>query len=175
MRKPRVSHRPADRLDISQQISHNFTGLLTGLLTGGGVLAKGRPLGIITDPGYVLYVEADCGCFPGGRVPKKLFASVTGLSRGDLWTPGLPEPPNGIHIIEFDHPCLWGKNASPFIFEWYSGFGWTRFYIRYGSGDFAFVGYVERPCAASFPNLQLSENVYYYGGSCAVTQREPIL
>lgn len=155
-------------------MSHNFTGLLTGLLTGGGVLAKGRPLGIITDPGYKLYEGDDCHCWPIGFTPKKLFVSVSGVKTGSLWTSANPASPNSIFIVEYSAACnwVWLRPDWEVVFTIQPMFSALQVTLR-GIG-FAFSSNMAGVCAGEYTNSLTYAGNYYYGGIASVSQREAV-
>lgn len=73
-------------------------------------------MGIITDPGYELTGNDCLHGFPAGETPKKLYASIQGVTGPYNPGPGALPPVNGIWLMEqtVDN-CVWLYNSATYF------------------------------------------------------------
>jgi len=119
----------------------------------------------------------DCGCYPPGRTPKYLYASVSGI---EWCTEGVPVagPPNGIFKMTQDpgFPCIWTMDAGG-VTAWYSlAGGWSQLDIGISAPmTLAFTHLIKLPCLAHFSNQLICPGIlvppWYHGGTGIVLSR----
>jgi hypothetical protein len=131
-------------------------------------------MGIPTDPGYELYVESENVCFPSGRTPKKIFASIFGVKRGTGGGAGLPPAPNFGWRLEYDGTDAWvGGNA-----QWEIVLRlWPYTYFTVTNPPSLIQGFAQdsfRPCQSTLTNSYAVESWSYYDGTVVFSTREII-
>jgi len=127
-------------------------------------------VGIPTDPGYKLYAD-DCFCWAAGETPKKLFAAVSGIVPGMLWSPGLPKAPNGNWVLEWQSVSVWVGGNDAWILSVDINATRVLFTINGVSGPGAFIYYnFSNPCIADYVNL-MGEMAAFTGGRCSIMTR----
>ena len=131
-------------------------------------------MGIPTDPGYELFVGDDCGCWPVGQTPKKLWVSFAGIQCGSLWAPGDPPPPNRIILVEYVTSCQWVKVVGGLEVYFIIQFGFSAVSAVFTSLDFAFDSNPAGICAGRYTSRLAYSGSHYYGGAAVVSQREAI-
>lgn len=131
-------------------------------------------MGIITDPGYELYVGEN-PCFPEGKTPKKLYATFSGIGIGELWTPDLGWPLNGTYIIEtVDGGTWWTPGGSFVTVVLVLAIGYTTIIMHRWDSIQQFNGSGDA-CLFKFQNLwQGPESSFFCGGFASVTAREDV-
>lgn len=129
-------------------------------------------MGIITDPGYELYIE-DRFCFPAGKTPKKLYATFSGIKIGAAWQESWGQPLNGTYILEATVGDEWWTAEGLAV---RAGFiiPPTHSLLRMWRFDGPLQFNAEKVgCAFEWPNVyQDPEACAFYGGFASVTMRE---
>jgi hypothetical protein len=126
---------------------------------------------IRTNPGYRLYV-GDNVCFPTGKSPKKLYATISGVETGEAWYPGLPPAPNGTYVLEQSEVGLWGWYSEVWDITFVLATDRTIFFASYGSSGDGFFFYKMETCLFSGDNFNVNEFDYFYGGGFVVGARD---
>jgi len=109
----------------------------------------------------------DCGvCFPAGKTPKYLYASIGGMSYINTAAPAGPKPPNGIcKLTQTIDPCTWYYDGSNFTvgFSVQPGtLSSAGIFLKAPAGQ-CFAGTIFTPCIYIIPN-QLNPPYVYEGG-----------
>jgi len=117
----------------------------------------------------------DClAVFPAGETPQVVWSSFSEIKKGNLWAPGDPPPPNGIHeLVQIGpgQPCKYAKIDFPFFYQ----FSLTSIPIQQCAISFAgqpnpFFLTAPKPNATyHFTNgNQNPIGFHYYSGFCQV-------
>ncbi|MBA7632829.1 hypothetical protein ES703_40384 [subsurface metagenome] len=129
-------------------------------------------MGIITDPGYELYIDEPAQCFYPKKTPKKLFCTVSGVKKGEMWSVAFGSTMNGSYILEWISVDVWRWMAAgqtvianlmtdKTIHTLNNEGGWTPFVYNQNEG-----------CRFAAPNdLQDPEGIFY-GGCMTLVMRE---
>jgi len=117
----------------------------------------------------------NCYCFASGQTPLYIYATVSGMAKGNFWFPGLPVPPNGSYRLTWGDGCSW----SGVFGDWGVGYSSAPLGAFFGISRLAppledsFMGYTAS-CQGGFTNLQDNPAaMFWYGGSAQVTWKPP--
>lgn len=127
-------------------------------------------MGIITDPGYILYGSNCVHAFPSGFAPKKLYASVSGITGPFGVPPWYPPPPSGIYLMEQvpGQPCRWRYLNDGFLVQLDFAASETTFSVS--EDDFYYFFTANRDAIQlSFTNDDIPD--IYRGGQAFVSPR----
>ena len=107
-----------------------------------------------------------CSCFDANETPENIFVDVQGMKLGDLWAPGLPDPPNGLWTLPHFADCTWRLTKSP----------WRLIFVAKNGTALLFILHIVFPietsfdgttvnCEAGFANTKLdpATQVWYDG------------
>lgn len=128
-------------------------------------------MGIRTDPGYRLYTN-DNFCFPTGKAPKKLYATISGVVFASWMPPGLEAWFNGNFLLETDGGGGWNWYSNEKIVSFTLQYPTTLFYAGVLGVGFGFYFDSPLPCKFSGPNDYQNESHGTYGGNFSVTPRD---
>jgi len=124
-------------------------------------------VGIIIDPEHQDYGD-DCNtCFATGKTPLYVYACIIGIEKGNIWSLPLPEPPNGIFVLEQDSvlSCVWIGSKDNFLLTYVATTG--VFSLVYTPGGIT-VFYDDRDsCESFFENDYTDPDSFYFiNGKC---------
>jgi len=121
------------------------------------------------------FADTDCYCFPAGKAPLHIYASVSGIAKGDIWAPGSPEPPNGSYRLTKGAACFWSGQFGFWSIAYGSELAGASFGISHTvfPEEDAFLG-ATASCQGGFSNMIDSPvDKFWYGGSAQVTWKPP--
>lgn len=128
-------------------------------------------MGIRTDPGYRLYTGGNL-CFPPGKTPKKLYATVSGVITASWWPKENRRPRNGSWVLEHDGVGRWYVE----YYDWGVYFDLqntgTTFFVGSFVGAFDFYFYSTQTCLFGGENKWQDESHWSLGGSFVVSSRD---
>lgn len=114
----------------------------------------------------------DClACYPAGKTPLKIWASVTGIKPGELEPVGGWHCPNGFFLLTQDEilPCKWSCESWPEICQLTLDTPWATFGLQDKNGQQAFYKQYFQACAWDFENaIDIWDDNFYYGGNCSL-------
>ena len=110
----------------------------------------------------------DCThCWPAGKTPSRLWASVTGIKPAGLTPPGGHLCPNGIFLLDQHdvNPCSFQSSSWPQICGINVYSPWSTFGLEDINGEQAFYKQYFQSCVFEFENaiVDYATNYYYQG------------
>lgn len=84
-----------------------------------------KVMGIPIPPEPDPFGNNDLACFPPGETPAIMYATFTGIEKGSIWAPGMPEPPNHkFELPQFSgNPKVWRYIGNDWVVQYFSGGG----------------------------------------------------
>lgn len=131
-------------------------------------------MGIETDPIGYEYGNNCLACWAPGLTPKNLVVDIEGVTRGALWAPGMPDPPNGRYLLtQGVIPCQWLFDVAGTVGSYHTGIPGSQL-LLYWFAVPMFLGNSGNSCVFSFTNTLTCPTNEYCGGRAIVFQLEPI-
>lgn len=131
-------------------------------------------MGIITDPGYGLYDPHVEECFPAGLTPKKLYCTLSGVNRGQLWLPWMGSCMNGTYIVEWVSLHLWKWGSAYPSVNVHLSKAWCSFIVQNENNMRVFESKGLSDCGFERETMFPCPGIWFCGGFFSVTVREPI-
>jgi len=129
-------------------------------------------MGIITDPGYKLYIKGKHVCFEDDKIPKKIYVTIQGIQKGELWTQDQGEPISGEHITEYIGDNTWLKYTEKCYIRVALGQTYSYIDVRTDKAVYCFNGRKYEACKSSWENKYDDPRQFFYAGVAAITSRE---
>lgn len=109
-------------------------------------------------------------CWLPDRTPLKVRMRLKNILTGFEWRPGMPEPPNGTHILDQTGACEWWKISGTKIAIWRPATIGTTFTFLMGGVIYAFVHANPLQCIIAGENQMINgPGCYYYSGHARIT------